>query len=148
MAVYTQENEGLVEAIVTNAYICEAVDLAAGIVPKYVPTTNALWDTGATNTLVSRHIVEQLGLQPFNRAIISGIGGDVETDTYLVHVILPTKTVARNVEVMVNDNPDYDVVIGMDIISLVDFAFTNAETKSVFSFRHPAQSHILFADKS
>lgn len=114
MAVYTKEYESQPEAILTNVIICPAVDLSANVaVPVHCQVENVLWDTGATNTLISQEVVNALGLQPKNKALISSAGGDVESWTYLVHVILPTGTAELNVQALLNDNSDYDVVIGM-----------------------------------
>ena len=38
---------------------------------------------------------------------------------------------------------DYEVVIGMDIISRGDFVFTNHEGHSTFSFRIPSEEEIV-----
>ena len=70
-------------------------------------------------------------------------GGDVESWTYLVHVILPTGTAELNVQALLNDNSDYDVVIGMDIINSCDFCYTNKDGKSTFSLCHPAKEKII-----
>lgn len=135
MAVYTKEYESQPEAILTNVIICPAVDLSANVaVPVHCQVENVLWDTGATNTLISQEVVNALGLQPKNKALISSAGGDVESWTYLVHVILPTGTAELNVQALLNDNSDYDVVIGMDIINSCDFCYTNKDGKSTFSF--------------
>ena len=126
MAVYTKEYESQPEAILTNVIICPAVDLSANVaVPVHCQVENVLWDTGATNTLISQEVVNALGLQPKNKALISSAGGDVESWTYLVHVILPTGTAELNVQALLNDNSDYDVVIGMDIINSCDFCYTS-----------------------
>lgn len=126
MAVYTKEYESQPEAILTNVIICPAVDLSANVaVPVHCQVENAL------------------GLQPKNKALISSAGGDVESWTYLVHVILPTGTAELNVQALLNDNSDYDVVIGMDIINSCDFCYTNKDGKSTFSLCHPAKEKII-----
>lgn len=80
MAVYTKEYESQPEAILTNVIICPAVDLSANVaVPVHCQVENVLWDTGATNTLISQEVVNALGLQPKNKALISSAGGDVES---------------------------------------------------------------------
>lgn len=64
MAVYTKEYESQPEAILTNVIICPAVDLSANVaVPVHCQVENVLWDTGATNTLISQEVVNALGLQ-------------------------------------------------------------------------------------
>ena len=77
MAVYTKEYESQPEAILTNVIICPAVDLSANVaVPVHCQVENVLWDTGATNTLISQEVVNALGLQPKNKALISSAGGE------------------------------------------------------------------------
>ena len=144
MAVYTKEYESQPEAILTSVIICPAVDLSANVaVPVHCQVENVLWDTGATNTLISQEVVDALGLQPKNKALISSAGGDVESWIYLVHVILPTGTAELNVQALLNDNSDYDVVIGMDIINSCDFCYTNKDGKSTISLCHPAKEKII-----
>lgn len=48
-----------------------------------------------------------------------------------------------NVQALLNDNSDYDVVIGMDIINSCDFCYTNKDGKSTFSLCHPAKEKII-----
>ena len=132
MAVYTKEYESQPEAILTNVIICPAVDLSANVaVPVHCQVENVLWDTGATNTLISQEVVNALGLQPKNKALISSAGGDVESWTYLVHVILPTGTAELNVQALLNDNSDYDVVIGMDILKSATTRLYDTEAKII-----------------
>ena len=40
---------------------------------------------------------------------------------------------------MLSNSKDYDVIIGMDVITLGDFALTNTKDKSVFTFRYPTR---------
>lgn len=126
-------------------FVVDALQTECGIYSmdgRLFQTDNAMWDTGATNTIISSRIVRQLHLQPYQHGGISGIGGESDTDTYLVNVKIPTGDVVIDCEVMESDFEDYDVIIGMDIIGLGDFCFTNPDGKSVFSFRIPAKEHI------
>lgn len=102
-----------------------------------------MWDTGATNTLISSRIVKALGLKPFGTSGISSVNGIIETNTYLVHVGLPSGSVVTNVLTLEDDNEYYEVVIGMDIISQGDFAFSNKDGHSTFSFRIPSEEEII-----
>ena len=43
------------------------------------------------------------------------------------------------------DSDEYDVVIGMDVICNGDFAITNQDDKTTFSFRIPSEVEIDFA---
>lgn len=144
MAVFSKEYETQPEAILSSVIICPAIDLSTNVsVPVHCQVEDVLWDTGATNTLISQQVVDALQLKPKNKAIISSAGGDIESWTYLIHVILPTGTAELNVQALLNDNPDYEVVIGMDIINSCDFCYTNKDGKSTFSLRHPANEKII-----
>ena len=137
MGTFNKKYTTVVEALQTE---CDVYSLDGHL----FHTDNAMWDTGATTTIISSRIVKQLNLQPYQQGGISGIGGASNTNTYLVHVLIPTGDVVTNCEVMESDFEDYDVIIGMDIIGLGDFCFTNPDDKSVFSFRIPAKEHIIF----
>lgn len=144
MAVFTKEFDFQPEAILSSVIVCPPVDLSADVVvPIHCLVDNVLWDTGATNTLISQQVVDALGLKPKNKALISSAGGDVESWTYLIHIILPTGTAELNVQALLNDNSDYDVVIGMDIINSCDLCYTNKDGKSTFSLRHPSTEKII-----
>lgn len=144
MPVFTQRSSDIMEAIITECKICPPVDFAKGEMPSKVYTSqNAMWDTGATNTLISPKIVKALGLKPFGKSGISSANGIVETNTYLVHVGIPSGSVVTNILALEDENDDYEVVIGMDIISRGDFAFSNHEGHSTFSFRIPSQEEII-----
>lgn len=144
MSIYTQKSKDAVDAIITECRICPPVNYSKGVAPDNVYTTRkALWDTGSTNTLISSKIVKYLHLSPFGRSDISGINGSFETDNYLVHIGIPTGDVITNVLAIEDDNEDYEAVIGMDIISLGDFAFSNKDGHSTFSFRIPSSEEII-----
>lgn len=71
-----------------------------------------------------------------------GIGGDQTAKTYMVHVGLPNGYLTHNVEVYCSDIDDYDMLIGMDIITLTDFCITNKDKKTKFAFRTPSEGGI------
>lgn len=149
MATFTQRSEGLDSSIVTKCSVFSGVPIESitheSELPQGFHTTKALWDTGAETTLISSKIVSSLSLTPFDQIQIEGIGGLTIDNTYIVHIKLPNEDFAFYVEATVSDYiNDYDVIIGMDIISKMDFAFTNKNEKSVFSFRFPSKEHIDF----
>lgn len=144
MAAYNFESKGLVDAILTPIAVCEAVEMNESIaVPKIFRSSNCMWDTGATNTLISQKVVDDLGLKPYGVCLVSDNTTTEKRETFLVHLGLPTGTTALNVEAMLTLSEDYDVVIGMDIISLCDFCFTNKDNASCFSLRHPSNEKII-----
>lgn len=152
MAVFTKRSDGLDLDIVTKCSIFSGVPVESirqeSDLPEGFHTTNALWDTGAETTLISPQVVKALGLVPFDQTMIEGVGGTTVDNTYIVHIKLPSGDFAFCVEATETEyTNDYDVIIGMDIISMMDFAFTNKDNRSVFSFRFPSEEHIDFKNK-
>ena len=144
MAVYTQRNPDIIEAIVSECRICHAVDFKNGEFPsKVYSSQNAVWDTGATNTLISSKVVMELGITPYGKSGFSSANDIVEANVYEIHLAIPPAGVVCNVLAMEKDDEDYDVVIGMDVISKGDFVLTNHDGHSTFSFRLPSQEEII-----
>ena len=144
MATYRQEYTVLADAIVTNAIVVPTgAEVKAGEqLSLYYYTDNAAWDTGAQFTLISPRVVEALSLKPNGRESFMGIGGDQEADTYLVHIGLPNGQLKRYVNAYCSDIDDYDLLIGMDIITQTDFLITNQNGKTTFQFRTPSEGGI------
>lgn len=67
-----------------------------------------------------------------------GIGGNEEVDVYKVHVGLPNDFLYEDLIVYCSDIDDYDILIGMDLITLSDFFLTDVEGNTRFCFQMPA----------
>jgi hypothetical protein len=65
--------------------------------------------------------------------------------TYYVSIGLPNKIVIPILQVTEGVLTGTDMLVGMDIISTGDFAVTNVNGKTVFSFRMPSVECIDFA---
>lgn len=65
--------------------------------------------------------------------------------SYAVNVKLPNEVEFQGLRVILGNLRSYDVLIGMDIISLGDFAITHPGNETKFSFRIPSQADIDFA---
>jgi hypothetical protein len=144
MGTYRQEYTVLADAIVTNAIVVPMdAEVKAGEQPShYYYTDNAAWDTGAQFTLISPRVVEALAIKPSGKGQYMGIGGDQESDTYLVHIGFPNGQLKRYVNAYCADLDDYDMLIGMDIITETDFLITNADGKTTFQFRTPSEGGV------
>lgn len=128
------------DAIITDCFIV----MPAGVTDengdrRYCKIENAVWDTGATNTVITPDIVEALGLKPTGKSSISAYGGVVETCTYKIDLCSENGYKIENLEVMSGDYSDYDVLIGMDVITQGDFSISTFDGKTSFSFRIPAK---------
>lgn len=103
----------------------------------------ALWDTGATGTCISPRISDALNLVPTGKTVVGHAGGAEEMFTYLVNIGLPHGVGVYGVPTVAFAGSDeVDVLIGMDIIASGDFAITQRDGKTCFSFRTPPEDHI------
>lgn len=100
---------------------------------------NALWDTGATNSMVTKRVVEDLGLDPEGYSNVFHVGGAAEdVPHYFVNLVLLTEVHFPSVSVAEGILLGNDVLIGMDIINRGDFAVSNRNGATSFSFRIPS----------
>lgn len=142
MSAYTKDFNGIVQAIVTDAIIFPPFE--DGDIPGYrFYTENAAWDTGAEITIISPEVAKALSLKPIGKANVMGIGGDDTAEVYKVTLALPDKKLYRDFFVYCAEM-DYELLIGMDIISQLDFCITNAGSNTTLTFRHPSQERIDF----
>lgn len=113
--------------------------------PK-VETFDAIWDTGATGPVITQKVVDSCGLVATGIAQVHGVHGVAECETFLVNVALPNNVMVTSVRVTKGDIAGADILIGMDIINEGDFAVTNHNSNTMFSFRTPSLEHIDFVD--
>ena len=112
--------------------------------------TKALWDTGASRCSINRKVVEKLQLPITGFTNVIGHSGLRETETYLVEFILPNGHHIDHgggpfeVALADIDTEDFDVIIGMEVIKSGDFAITNYQGQTWFTFRQPSQGRIDF----
>jgi hypothetical protein len=113
--------------------------------PKQSPQVfKAIWDTGATNSVITEKVIGQCGLKATGMTKVRTAQDEVTTETFLVGIFLPNGVVVPDVRVSKLPIRDADVLIGMDIIGAGDFAVTNKDGKTVFSFRMPSTQCIDF----
>ena len=100
----------------------------------------ALWDTGATKTSIASEVATALGLVPFaNRDVLTPSGPDT-LPLYMVDMRLPSGELVERLEVIGSEigRQGIGVLVGMDVISLGDFACSCREGRTMFSFRTPS----------
>ena len=100
----------------------------------------AQWDTGATNTCISKTVVEQLGLTPLGKVENQTASGIETVNQYRIDIKLPNGMLIKDVFVIDSEigNHGIDFLIGMDIINLGDFSVSNFDGKTTFTFRIPS----------
>ena len=129
---FTYSGDRIYYKLITPAHICLSQRALA---------VNALWDTGATGSCISKKVVKDLGLISIGREKVSTPSGESIQNQYLVDVILPNKVKIGDVVVLDSEIgiQGFDLLIGMNIISLGDFSVSNANSKTIFSFCIPSR---------
>lgn len=98
----------------------------------------AIWDTGATGSVISQKVVDELNLQPSGFIPVHHAGGCDLSPWYKINIMLPNNVGFSEIKVTQAKLASADVLIGMDIIRLGDFSITNVNGKTTFSFRVPS----------
>ena len=106
----------------------------------------ALWDTGATISVISQTVVDDCDLKPIAPVEVHGVHGPSMTFAFLVNLRLPNKVMIPGLLVTLGVLKDADVLIGMDIITKGDFAVTNFGGRTTFTFRMPSLGGIDFME--
>ncbi len=142
---FTSKANGRANTLTTKVRISPVFD------PKTPSVTKsdylAIWDTGATNSVISAKMVADLGLAPTGAREVHGVHGKEFCNTYLICLYLPNQIYVEDLSVTDGQLGDADVLIGMDIINLGDFAVTNKDGNTVFTFRIPSLEEIDFVEQ-
>jgi len=142
--VLTTEYDGFSNTLKNQILVHQAFDPAGEAVPpgfKFV----ALWDTGATNCVISQNVVDACGLSPISYTTVYHADGESEAEVYLVAILLPEAGAGFPfIRATKGNLSGMDVLIGMDIIGGGDFAVSNANGKTVFTYRNPSMARIDF----
>ena len=104
-----------------------------------------VWDTGATTSVVTKDIVQELGLEPLNTINVETVGGTVPASEYLVNLLLPNNVFMGSLRVIDGVLNGADVLVGMDVIGQGDLAVTNRGGKTWMTFTMPSSRHLDFA---
>lgn len=137
ISVFTEKYSDVQNKIINSAIMEKDTD----ILP-----VKTQWDTGATGTCISKQLVSKLNLLPIGKINVQTPSGIGIMNQYMVNLILNNEVRFRNWVVMDSEigNQGIDVLIGMDIISKGDFAISNYDGKTQFSFRLPSQEHVEY----
>lgn len=137
LSVFTEKYSGICRKIINSAII----DVNGNVLPVV-----AQWDTGATGTCISKEVVKKCKLIPIGKVMAHTPSGVATMNQYMIDLILNKEVVFKDLRVMDSEigAQKIDVLIGMDIISKGDFAISNFNNTTQFSFRVPSQEHIQF----
>lgn len=111
--------------------------------------TEALWDTGATSTAITKKFAAQLGLKPISMVECHHAGGVTRVPVYLINLYLDSGVAFPAIQVseLADTVGGFDILIGMDIICTGDFSITNFNGSTCMSFRHPSIAKIDYVDE-
>jgi hypothetical protein len=114
------------------------------IIPKPDAEGLAIWDTGATGTVINPKVATSLKMKPIGKKQIAGVTGKSNADMYLVNLFLPNRVQIVGIPVVEADVLGADVLIGMDVITMGDFAVTNSYEKTKLTYQMPSTHDIDF----
>lgn len=108
------------------------------------------WDTGATQTVVSKSIINALDIAPTGREVnVYGVNGVYNSDTYLIDLHLPNGIVFENVPVAeMSEEFGPSVLIGLDVILQSDFVIGSKNERALLKFRYPSKGEKPFTVKT
>ncbi len=140
-----QGNGGFLNQLITDIEIAPAFDPATSNqqTNPYKPY-KALWDTGATGTVITKKVVDDLGLKQIGVTKVFHGDGSTDQPVYYINILLPHRVGFPYVRATEGKLTGFDVLVGMDIIVKGDFAITNSDGKTTFSFRIPSETCIDF----
>jgi len=136
---FTFEYNGIVRSLHTPIRIESAINTQDTI------KIDGLWDTGAECSLIRPEVAARLNLKRVSETFISTPTGEgIPSKVYIVNIYLPNNAKILNLLVAEGIPNSCDMLIGMDVINLGDFAVSNFSGKTTFSFRTPSLTKIDF----
>ncbi|MCL2675326.1 MAG: retroviral-like aspartic protease family protein [Firmicutes bacterium] len=106
---------------------------------------HAIWDTGASGTVISKEIANELKLPIVSMRDVNTASGQDKVSLHYVSLALPNNVVIPQILVgACSLVSPLEALIGMDIISLGDFAISNFNNTTKVNFRTPSFADIDF----
>lgn len=100
---------------------------------------NAIWDTGASCTVITKTIATKIGLISTGKTTVNGVNSEAEANTYFVNVYLPNGVCIFNLKIVEAETiAGADMLLGMDILGMGDLSVYNEDGKTVMSYRIPS----------
>ena len=133
---FTRKYNSIADQIISSCGVSEPIE---NVSQKFsIITFDALWDTGATCSAISKNVVEKLKLIPVSKVTVDHANGQSIVNVFEISLTLPNKTLFQSLRVTECILSGFDLLIGMDVISHGDFSISNMKGKTTFSFRIPS----------
>ena len=137
-------SEELLHELVSDCSVAEFIG-PEQVADTFVPF-KALWDTGATNSVITEQVVQKCNLVPTGKTFVYGVNGRHLADTFVISIQLQGVVLFPYLRVTKGDFLGADVLVGMDIINQGDFAVTNRNGQTRFAYRVPSEGGIDFSE--
>nr|DAU18226.1 MAG TPA: retropepsin-like protein [Bacteriophage sp.] len=140
VSAFTEKYQKIQNRLLNRVVLC-----SNGIIDQAL----AQWDTGATNTCISEEIVDKYNLVPLAMTKSRTPSGILETSIYNIDIVINNEVMFQNWNVIGSKigAQGIDILIGMDVITKGDFAISNYNGKTQFSFRLPSQKDVDYKDE-
>lgn len=148
---FTIKYPGVVDRVITELEVSDAFDPSHEhkIFPSRLKTL-ALWDTGATKSVITKKTAESLELVPSGTVDVNHAGGRSRANTYVTNFFMPNSVCI--IGVLVSECPDISnnvgAIIGMDIIAKGDFSLTHVNGLTCMSYRLPSIQRIDYVEEA
>ncbi len=138
--------------------LTNVLEVKVKIAPAFDPATTkeypehkefkAIWDTGASHSVITKKVADECNLKPIGVQEVHGVHSSELSNAYLVNIVLPNGVPFIGFRVTeARLTPGSDALIGMDIINRGDFALTHKDGKTLMSFRVPSVGYIDFVEQ-
>ena len=132
----------------TKAIILDVELLVSTIIDNEEKTisvkTKALLDTGANGSCISTRLASACQLHPVSAMKMISAHGMSVTQVYEVSIKLPNDILFSEIPVVeVAGSKAFDIIIGMDILTNCDFAFSSDDKEACFALRIPSAKKII-----
>lgn len=107
----------------------------------------ALWDTGSSESVISSNLIKELSLQSIGSALLNGTSLSCKTKIYETILLLAGK---QRISLQVTESSQIgdsgiDLLIGLDVIGMCDFAISSDNEYLYMSIRYPSKGLIDFS---
>lgn len=144
---FTIKHTGRINVLKSSSWLRPTALIANGEITE-LTQYEAIWDTGASGTVITEKVASDLKLKAIGKIQCFGVHGSELRDQYLIDIGLPNSVLVQNLMVTSADKiPGCDVLIGMDIIAAGDFSVCNEAGQTSFSFRIPSGDRIDFVQQ-
>jgi predicted aspartyl protease len=114
---------------------------------KKMLTIETLWDTGCGGCLISKDLVNKMGLKSHRTIKHYDSGKMYDKNCYEAFIYLPNG-ITVPVELMEKELSDSPVIIGMDIICRGNLFVNNVNSKTIVRFDMPEKERIIDNEKA